>query len=150
MYALFVVNPMKEAISGMKYGTFGREEGSLILNTRSGGLHAKILQRQANLSSTHRPGPPPEQDIPLNVPKKTKLFVELTQRERDNAIGKSSNGVLHTGMHKQFQKDLIKLRLKTAKQYVQMLTDGLAPMSYAQGSQIRLNAAVTLDLLDWI
>jgi hypothetical protein len=29
----------------MKYGTFGREEGSLILNTRSGGLHAKILQR---------------------------------------------------------------------------------------------------------
>ena len=46
-------------------------------------------------------------------------------------------------MHKQFQKDLIKLRLKTAKQYIQMLSDGLAPMSYAQGSQIRLNAAVT-------
>jgi hypothetical protein len=51
-------------------------------------------------------------------------------------------------MHKQFQKDLIKLRLKTAKQYVQMLSDGLAPMSYAQGSQIRLNAQVmTLFLM---
>ena len=28
-------------------------------------------------------GPPPEQDIPLQIPKKTKLFVEQTQRERE-------------------------------------------------------------------
>ena len=39
------------------------------------------------------PGPPPEQDIPLNVPKKTKLYVEQTQRERDQA----------TEMHRLFQ-----------------------------------------------
>ncbi|TNV81162.1 hypothetical protein FGO68_gene3820 [Halteria grandinella] len=121
----------EDLISGMSYGTFGREEGSLIINNKSGGISVKMLQRQANLSSTHKPGPPAEQDIPLNVPKKTKLFVELTQRERENA----------QWMHKQFQKDLIKLRLKTAKQYIQMLSDGLAPMSYAQGSQIRLSAS---------
>merc|ERR1712224_733490 len=37
---------------------------------------------------THRapPGPPPERDIPLDVPKKTKLYVEQTTREKENAI----------------------------------------------------------------
>lgn len=79
----------QDVISGLTYGTFGREEGSLIINNQNGGLSVKILQRQANLTSTHKPGPPAEQDIPLNVPKKTKLFVELTQRERENAKCKS-------------------------------------------------------------
>ena len=68
----------------MTFGVFGREEGCMILNYEGGGLSAKILQRQANLNqSTMKPGPPPEQDIPLNIPKKTKLFVELTQREKE-------------------------------------------------------------------
>jgi Bardet-Biedl syndrome 1 protein len=118
-------------VTGMQFGVFGREEGCLIMNFKSGGLCAKILQRQADLStSTIKPGPPPLQDVPLNVPKKTKLYVELTQREKDQC----------QDMHKQFQKDLIRIRLKTAQTYIQMLSDGNAPMSYALGSQIRLNA----------
>eukprot|EP01042_Synura_sphagnicola_P020773 gene20773-26382_t len=60
-------------------------------------------------------GPPPEQDIPLPVPKKTKLFVEQTQRERDHAAE----------IHRALQRDLCKLRLTTARAYVQTLTDGL-------------------------
>ena len=60
----------------------------MILNTKSGGIQAKILQRQANLQATHKPGPPPEQDIPLNIPKKTKLFIDLATRERENAARK--------------------------------------------------------------
>lgn len=76
-----------ETINAMKFGTFGREEGCLVINTASGGLQAKVLQRQANLNGTsQRPGPPIEQDIPLNVPKKTKLFLELTQREKDQGV----------------------------------------------------------------
>ena len=52
-------------------------------------MQAKILARQANLTaSTMRAGAPPEQDIPLKVPQKTTLFVELTQRERDHSMGK--------------------------------------------------------------
>lgn len=81
-------NDFQEVVTGLCYGVFGREEGCLIINNKSGGLSAKILQRQANLTSIQKPGPPPEQDIPLNVPKKTKLFVELTQRERENAVCK--------------------------------------------------------------
>ena len=38
-------------------------------------------------------------------------------------------------MHRQFQKDLSKLRLKTAETYFEMLSIGYAPMSYQQGGQ---------------
>jgi len=68
-----------DAVNGIVYGIFGREEGSIVLNHSSGALQAKMLARQANLTvSTIKPGPPPEQDIPLKVPQKTVLFVELT------------------------------------------------------------------------
>jgi len=44
-------------------------------------------------------------------------------------------------MHRQFQKDLSKMRLKTAETYVDMLAIGYAPMSYMQGGhKIRLIA----------
>ena len=51
--------------------------------------------------------------MPLNVPKKTKLYVEQTQREREQAVD----------MHRIFQRDLCKLRLSTARAYVRVLTD---------------------------
>ena len=36
---------MNEQILGMYYGIFGREEGFLMVNTATGGLHAKVLSR---------------------------------------------------------------------------------------------------------
>ena len=48
------------------------------------------------------------------MPKKTKLFIEQTQRERDNPLT----------IHKNYQKDLVKLRLNTAQVYVQILDQG--------------------------
>eukprot|EP00935_MAST-01C_sp_MAST-1C-sp1_P000776 g776.t1 len=104
-------------ITAMRFGTFSREESSLVM------VH-KV--------SSKPPGPPPEQDIPLDVPKKTKLYVEQTQRERDQA----------TEMHRIFQRDLCKLRLSTAKHYVKIITDGQGPVSYAAGASLRLNAQV--------
>jgi len=95
----FLITTIKvdDIVLGMTFGVFGREEGSLVINFKHGGLSVKMLQRQANLSvSTHKPGPSVKQDIPLNIPKKTKLFVELTQRERDQSAE----------MHRLFQKDL--------------------------------------------
>ena len=53
---------------------------------------------------------PCEKDIPLAVPKKTKLYVEQTQREREQAVD----------MHRIFQRDLCKLRLSTARAYVKV------------------------------
>ncbi|KAF0718135.1 Aste57867_1873 [Aphanomyces stellatus] len=120
-------------LSAMLFGQFGREEASLVLVHKTGALTLKILQRNADLeASATAAGPPPEQDIPLNVPKKTKLYVEQTQRERDHA----------TEMHRHFQRDLCKLRLTTVRSYVKVIRDGQGPVSYATGASIRLNAKV--------
>eukprot|EP00931_Biecheleriopsis_adriatica_P061013 TRINITY_DN36668_c0_g1_i1.p1 TRINITY_DN36668_c0_g1~~TRINITY_DN36668_c0_g1_i1.p1 ORF type:complete len:628 (-),score=111.66 TRINITY_DN36668_c0_g1_i1:84-1877(-) len=124
---------LNDVVTGMRLGTFGREEGSMVLSFKSGALMVKILQRNANLDSTTvSSGPPPEQDVPLDVPKKTKLYVEQTSREREQAID----------MHRTFQRDLCKLRLSTARAYVNLLGTGHGPMSSAGGAQVRLNASV--------
>ena len=44
------------------------------------------------------------------MPKKTKLYVEQTQRERDAGVD----------MHRIFQRELCKLRLNTARAYVKV------------------------------
>lgn len=122
-----------DVVSGIRLGTFGREEGSMVLSFKSGALMVKILQRNANLDGASiNVGPPPEQDIPLDVPKKTKLYVEQTSREREQAID----------MHRTFQRDLCKLRLSTARAYVNLLGTGHGPMSSSGGAQVRINAQV--------
>jgi Bardet-Biedl syndrome 1 protein len=49
----------------------------------------QIMPRTANLevaaAAAGSSGPLPEQDVPLDVPKKTRLYVEQTQREREHA-----------------------------------------------------------------
>ena len=91
----------------------------------------KMLARNANLDvSDVAPGPPAEQDIPLNIPKKTRLYLEQTEREKDCALD----------MHRIFQRDLCKLRLSTAKAYVKVITDSQGPVSN-NGSAVRLNVS---------
>ncbi|KAG8470997.1 hypothetical protein KFE25_009418 [Diacronema lutheri] len=118
---------------GMRFGAYGREEAALAMVGKAGTLVIKMLQRTANLESSGAPpGPPPEQDIPLAIPKKTRLYVEQTQREREQA----------TEMHRIFQRDLCKLRLNTARAYVKVLTDGQGAQSYTVGQSVRLTAGV--------
>ncbi|GAB9463367.1 Bardet-Biedl syndrome 1 [Globisporangium polare] len=120
-------------LTAMAFGQYGREEASMVLISKNGALTLKILKRTASLEAiSEAAGPPPEQDIPLNIPKKTKLYVEQTQRERDHA----------TEMHRHFQRDLCKLRLTTARAYVKIIKDGQGPVSYTTGAAIRLNAQV--------
>jgi len=124
---------INEPITAMRFGSYGREEGALAVVGASGSLSIKMLQRTAKFdAASGSSGPPPEQDVPLSIPKKTKLYVEQTQREREQA----------TEMHRAFQRDLCKLRLSTARAYVKMITDGQGPMSYSSGSALRLTAQV--------
>jgi hypothetical protein len=124
---------LNEPMTGLRFGCYGREEGALALVGASGALTIKMLQRTAKFDAgSGALGPPPEQDVPLSIPKKTKLYVEQTQREREQA----------TDMHRAFQRDLCKLRLSTARAYVKMITDGQGPMSYSSGSALRLTAQV--------
>lgn len=115
----------------MKFGTYGTEPNTLILVYRNGGLEFKYLNRKANLQTNKDGGPPIEQNIPLQLPKKTKLYLEQANREKQYA----------TEMHRAFQKDLCKLRLQTTRAYVKILTDG-QQTGYSDGSSINLNAEV--------
>jgi len=122
-----------ENVTALRFGPYGREEASLILCYKSGSLTTKMLARGADLEvQSVAPGPPPEQDIPLSVPKKTKLYVEQTQRERDQAID----------MHRIFQRDLCKLRLSTARAFVKVISDGAGPLSSSGSTSLRLDAKV--------
>lgn len=122
-----------DVVTAMRFGPYSREEASLILCYKSGALGIKMLSRHAKLDvSSVAPGPPPEQDIPLNVPKITSLYIDQTQRERDQAID----------MHRIFQRDLCKMRLSTARSFVKIITDGQGPISNSGSSSLRLDAKV--------
>ena len=78
----------------------------IISVTIGGTLNMKILKRTAHFDSLENASAPlSSQNIKLNIPKKTKLFVDQTLRERENC----------TLMHRVFQHDLYQLRLNTAR-----------------------------------
>lgn len=123
-----------DVVTGMRYGRYGREDSTLVLIMKSGSIVMKILPRTASLEPNKAAvaGPPPEQDVPLKVPKRTNLYVEQTEREKQFSVD----------MHRVFQRDLCKLRLNTARAYVKMLTDKQGTMSYNSSTSLRLTAHV--------
>lgn len=130
--ALVSVHALPSPATALWFGRFSREDNTLIVASRSGALDMKILPRNARLDAPGASGPPPEQDVPLAVPKKTRLYVEQTARERDQAVA----------MHRTFQRDLVKARLEAARAYVKVLTDGQGAASFTSNAALSLNAAV--------
>ncbi|XP_018022222.2 Bardet-Biedl syndrome 1 protein [Hyalella azteca] len=123
---------MEAPVSAMLFGRFGREDNTFILVMKGGGLHIKILRRKARFAADDSSGLGPAAATRLNVPKKTKLFVDQTMRERENSIQ----------MHRVFQHDLYKLRLNTARQYVRALETSSNPVSITQTEPLKLSAQV--------
>uniref|UniRef100_A0A3B4ZU67 BBSome complex member BBS1 n=1 Tax=Stegastes partitus TaxID=144197 RepID=A0A3B4ZU67_9TELE len=122
-----------DVVTSICFGRYGREDGTLIMTTKGGGLMVKILKRTAAFDDRDSaPGPPPAQSIRLNVPKKTKLYVDQTLRERENGLV----------MHRAFQMDLSRLRLAAAKAYVKALESSLTPMSSSLTEPLKMNAVV--------
>ncbi|KAJ8309310.1 hypothetical protein KUTeg_014184 [Tegillarca granosa] len=131
----YLVNVIKtqDVVTGLKFGRFGREDGTLIMTTRGGGLLIKIMKRNAVFQEKDiSAGPPAAQNQKLNVPKKTKLFVDQTMRERENAVT----------MHRTFQRDLYLLRLNTAREYVKALENSMNPISSDPTEPLKLSAQV--------
>lgn len=64
-------------------------ELTFLLPHLGGGLLVKILKRTATFDDKdiHPGGPPPGQNHKLDVPKKTKLFIDQTLREREHGTG---------------------------------------------------------------
>eukprot|EP00094_Tigriopus_californicus_P008115 TCALIF_07811-PA protein Name:"Similar to BBS1 Bardet-Biedl syndrome 1 protein (Homo sapiens)" AED:0.07 eAED:0.07 QI:80/0.71/0.37/1/0.71/0.5/8/222/576 len=129
---------MNDSVSAMKFGKFGREDNSLVLITSGGGLSVKILKRTAQFEkseSTSGPGTVINNNAnnaKLNIPKKTKLFVDQTARERENSLL----------MHRVFQHDLYLMRLNTARAFVSTLESSSNPVTLDQGEPLKLSAQV--------
>lgn len=102
---------LNEPIMSFCFGVFGREEGMVVLNTKNGCLYTRMLDRRAQLENRARTaGPPPEQDKPLEIPKKTTLYLEQVERE------KKSNDQIYRNM----QRDLLSLKLRVTQKYVDL------------------------------
>uniref|UniRef100_A0AC11B635 Bardet-Biedl syndrome 1 n=1 Tax=Ovis aries TaxID=9940 RepID=A0AC11B635_SHEEP len=123
----------KEAVISLCFGRYGREDNTLIMTTLGGGLIIKILKRTAVFAEGGgEAGPAPSQVIKLNVPRKTRLYVDQTLREREAG----------TAMHRTFQADLYLLRLRAARAYVQALESSLSPVSLMAREPLKLHAVV--------
>ncbi|XP_045711309.1 Bardet-Biedl syndrome 1 protein isoform X1 [Phyllostomus hastatus] len=123
----------KDAVTSLCFGRYGREDNTLIATTRGGGLMIKILKRTAVFADRGgEVGPPPAQATKLNVPRKTRLYVDQTLREREAGIA----------MHQTFQTDLYLLRLRAARAYVQALESSLSPVSATAREPLKLHAVV--------
>ena len=130
---LVSVTKLDEPVLCVHWGKFGREDNTLISILKSGALDVKILPRTANMEPVGvAKGPPAEQDVPLNVPKKTKLYIEQTQRERKQAVE----------MHMIFQRELCKMKLKAARAYMETITSTEGNVSYAPGATLQVNALI--------
>lgn len=113
---LFHSFKVEKPIQAIRYGPYGREENTLIIIHGKGSITVKMWKRTADVDGSNpAAGPPPEQDIPLAVPKKTKLYVEQTQREKEMAAD----------IHSVFQRDLCRLRLEAARAYVKTITEDM-------------------------
>ncbi|GLH14205.1 Bardet-Biedl syndrome 1 protein [Gryllus bimaculatus] len=122
-----------DTVSALRFGHFGQEENTLILITVGGSLYVKILKRTAHFTPQNDSiGLVPAQQIKMAIPKKTKLFVEHTMRERENAVA----------MHQTFQHDLFRLRLNTARACVRALESCNNPISTSTVDPLKMTAQV--------
>ena len=124
----------------MTFGRFGREENALVMITVGGGLIIQILKRTAQFGHLENAplasvrtlshiagGSTDKKPKKLDVPKKTKLYVDQTLRERENSVA----------MHRMFQHDLYLLRLNTARAFVESIKTSANP---AAGSAVGVGA----------
>ncbi|XP_049569810.1 Bardet-Biedl syndrome 1 protein isoform X10 [Orcinus orca] len=87
--ALLSIVRTPDAVTSLCFGRYGREDHTLIMTTRGGGLIIKILKRTAVfVEGGGEAGPPPAQAMKLNMPRKTRLYVDQTLREREAGTGR--------------------------------------------------------------
>ena len=129
------------AVSGLVHGRYGRQGGVLVMAHRGGALSVKMLRRKADLGGGGGGSAIAAQSVasalPLSLPKKTRLYLDMSQREREHAAE----------MHHLFQRDLLRLRLTTARAYVKLLDAGDAQIVSRNGISVHLTVAVQVRVL---
>ena len=104
-----------EGISAIFYGQIGREPNNLLTISKQGGLFLRTLSRVPHHSKNENKAE--EQVGPIPVPKKTKLFLDRCDYEKENA----------QSMHKEWRNSLRYLYLLAANTYAQILDDSVVP-----------------------
>ncbi|CAH2229876.1 jg11769 [Pararge aegeria aegeria] len=126
---------LRDVVSVMKFGQLGQEEHVFIIVTSNGNLLLKILKRTADFNP-HAAGieltGAPVAQKPWLIPKKSKLFLEQSVRERETAVA----------MHESFQHELNRLRLLAAKTLLEAHTKSDNFIGAGVMEPIRLSAEV--------
>ncbi|XP_071962650.1 BBSome complex member BBS1-like [Antedon mediterranea] len=132
-YLINTINT-EATVTGVQFGRFGREDNTLIMVTKGGGMIVKILKRNSILDEkmSMARGPPAAQGQKLNIPKKTKTFVDQTLREKENGIV----------MHRTFQHDLYRMKLTAARAFLKSLDNSMSPISSNPAEPLKLSAQV--------
>ncbi|UXI22696.1 lysine-specific demethylase 8 [Sarcoptes scabiei] len=121
---------INDIVVAMKFGRYGREDNTLVMITKNGSLIVKILKRKATFQEL-------KEEKFLNptkliIPKKTKLFVDQTMREREQFLT----------IHKTFEQELLRLKLNTYKTYAKAFKSSLNPISFRNLDYLKLSAKV--------
>ena len=107
-------------------------EDCICFLTYSGALQVKAFAKDAPLSSLNYVDHKEKNDVPLKVPKKTPLYLDMVEREKENC----------SEMQNIFQSDLLRMRYKAMDTYVKMLKIGNAPQNYSSSSTMKLSASL--------
>uniref|UniRef100_A0A5S6QZC8 BBS1 domain-containing protein n=1 Tax=Trichuris muris TaxID=70415 RepID=A0A5S6QZC8_TRIMR len=127
-------------VTALCFGCFGRDKGVLIMAMASGNVRLKLLRKNAKLTDKvpdEKLTAIVEQQRRLPLPKKTKLFVDQANRERDN----------YRAMHERYQKGLLELRISTATAYISMLEKKMNPVAQPIGGKMTQQFNLSVQLL---
>ncbi len=122
----------KDYVIGLQFGPYGRERSCLMTTFASGAVGCKILSRTSNPSTAPEMKVADSESDVIQIPKKSKTFLDQVQYERKNAVE----------MHKIFQRDLFKLRITTARTFIRMITKMDSPYSFSSETPLRLSVQV--------
>ena len=131
---------LDSAPTALCFGRFGREESTLIVTTRRGGLHVRMLKRDARLQPVKCSAGgflTPGAGARLALPKKGKQFVRQAVREREEAAT----------IYAKQQNDLLRLRLAILQSYSKLLRSGLVAVADGAGVEpLRLRGDVHVSM----
>jgi Bardet-Biedl syndrome 1 protein len=106
-----------DPVVACRFGTYGKQNHSIVAILKSGGFAVRALRRLATFSPLPAKAAEPREDsdaAALAIPKRTKLHVELVERERETPAS----------IFRVFRRDLQLLTLKTREAYVSTILEG--------------------------
>ncbi|TGZ69510.1 hypothetical protein CRM22_003712 [Opisthorchis felineus] len=123
-----------DPVVACRFGSFERESGSLALITQNGAMFILLVKRSAKFFPLDVTNGSSSPVVPrLQIPKRSKAFMELAAREKQNA----------PEIHQKFVHDLTSLKHTVAKTFLVLLETRAGPMAMPGAKQkLRLNPQI--------